>query len=627
MSNTGFLTPSGDLITIFEPYTSGTTITTGYYSTTYGKDLGSIFQAFVTGTTPAALTNYNVSGGFDLNTLFLKFGTNTTSFTFTGFTLGSTVKTAIVNNNQLILFTNTPGQPTTNLTGTCRTSIAITSASIWIVGGGGGGGIHTSSAGGGTGGFISQLTNQTINSNTNITVQVGCGGRGGYNNGITYINGATGGSSIWNTTTVAGGVGGVSSTNIGGGGSGGARSTTVNGINGTQVTTIPGIASTYFGGGGGSSGTSVFITDGGAGGLGGGGDGRGTTVYANNGQAYIGPINISYPANNKYGFGYPYTGGGAAGNYGSQFSNGFEGGSGLVLLSFPLYSIGLGLTFTTAGSTVQYPISSQYNLLYITAGSGSVTFNTSIVAFILVGGGGGGNAATQGTSSAIGPGRGGQVTIVNSPPTRAYTFTVGQGGAANTNGSNTTAVGATTYTATGGLANQSTITNISGTLIPYNNLYYGGSGGGGIGGGGGGGGNGSNIYQGGANNPGTGGSGGGISASLVGGAGGLGNTGGNGNPGANSFYGAGGGGGGRNSGSAAGGRGGSGILNTGTGGGNAGGAAFTSTQGGAGAGGNGGQNTGGGGGNGGRMAGNSNGFGYASGGAGGSGIIIVVLQK
>ena len=263
MSNTGFLTPSGDLITLFAPYTSGTTATTGYFSTAYSKDLGSIFQGFVSGTTPAAVTNYKISTGADLNTLFLKFGTslNTTTFTFTGFTFGNTVKTAVVNGNQLILFTNTSGQPTTNLTGTARTTVAITNARIWIVGGGGGGGLifsGTQRIGGGTGGFITQLTNQTISANTNINVQVGCGGIGGTINNSTPVNGGTGGTSIWNTTSVAGGVGGASTNSNGGGGSGGARSTTISGVNGTEVTTIPGINSTYFGGGGGASTAQTF---------------------------------------------------------------------------------------------------------------------------------------------------------------------------------------------------------------------------------------------------------------------------------------------------------------------------------------------------------------------------------
>ena len=292
------------------------------------------------------------------------------------------------------------------------------------------------------------------------------------------------------------------------------------------------------------------------------------------------------------------------------------------------------LTITTENSTLQYPSSPTYKLIYITEGTGTIRF-FDIEAIVLIGGGGGGNV--QQTHGTNGPGRGGQVTIVNNPPGGVYTFTVGAGGGVNANGSNSTAViGGTTYTATGGLANQSTITtSIAGTLIPYNNLYYGGSGGsggttsgagagnsGGIGGGGGGGGRGSNIGQLGLNDAGSGGRGGGISASLTGGIGGVAPNPGNGAPGGNSFYGGGGGGGGKNSGTASGGTGGSGILNAGSGGGNAGTSAFNLTAGGAGAGGNGGKNTGGGGGKGGIMSANT----IAQGGSGGSGIIIVVLQ-
>lgn len=650
---TGYNISGVDLITIFEPYTSGTTITTGFYNTSISKDLGAIFQPYATGSTQAAVTNYKISNGSDLNTLFSKI-----KYTYTIFAYGSTVKTEIVNGYQLILFKNNSQWPASNLSGTFSSSITIIGANILIVGGGGGGGdnsgSYNSGGGGGAGGSVSQLTNQTINENTSYTVQVGAGGAGGNSGGTAspYLpnasrSGLQGGSSIWNTTTVLGGAGGSPSisASLGGaggvganggssGGAGGAYNTSTNSVNGTNsgLTTITGVGLSYYFSGGGSGGAFTGQSTGGNGGLGGGGGG-GNGTNANNGQAYTGPIDISYAVAGSppLNCGYPYTGGGGAGGngQGSLYRPGGNGGSGLVLISYPLFLIGSGLSSVTAGSTLQYPINSQYNLLYITAGTGTVTLNTNIIAFILVGGGGGGNAGTQGTSLAQGPGSGGQVTIVNNPSVGAYTFTIGAGGLANANGSNTTAViGATTYTATGGSANNTAITTgVTGTLVTYNNLYYGGSGNGGLGGGGGLGGNGSNIYQGGVNNPGSGASGGGISVSLTGGAGGTGNTGGNGFPGTNSFYGGGGGGGGRNSGSASGGAGGSGILNTGTGGGNAGGAAYTSSQGGAGAGGNGGINTGGGGGLGGQMAGNPNGLGYASGGAGGSGIIIVILQK
>lgn len=296
--------------------------------------------------------------------------------------------------------------------------------------------------------------------------------------------------------------------------------------------------------------------------------------------------------------------------------------------SVPVFTVGTGLTSVYNTNTTQFPISDNYYLLYITTGSGLVNLQSgTIVAFVLVGGGGGGNPSQTGGTN--GPGKGGEVTIISTPPLGEYTFNVGAGGAVNVGGSRSSidiSGKGTTYTANGGLANQSNLPTTDGTQIIYNGLYYGGSGNSGLGGGGGVGGNGSNIFSGGVNNPGTGGKGGGISSTILGGLGGTGNTGGNGNPGQNSLYGGGGGGGGRNSGSASGGAGGSGTLNTGTGGGNVGRVAFTASQGGAGAGGNGGQNTGGGGGGGGQMAG-STANGYASGGSGGSGVIIVVFQK
>ena len=68
MTNTGFKVNDGtDLVTKFAAKTSGVDIITGYYSSSRGKDLGGIFQAYVSGTTKADATNYTTSTGADLN--------------------------------------------------------------------------------------------------------------------------------------------------------------------------------------------------------------------------------------------------------------------------------------------------------------------------------------------------------------------------------------------------------------------------------------------------------------------------------------------------------------------------------------------------------------------------------
>lgn len=72
MTDTGFKVKGVDLVTIFEPKTSGVDIITGYVSSSRGKDLGAIFQAYVSGT-KADATNYTISTGEDLNTLFVLF--------------------------------------------------------------------------------------------------------------------------------------------------------------------------------------------------------------------------------------------------------------------------------------------------------------------------------------------------------------------------------------------------------------------------------------------------------------------------------------------------------------------------------------------------------------------------
>jgi len=268
------------------------------------------------------------------------------------------------------------------------------------------------------------------------------------------------------------------------------------------------------------------------------------------------------------------------------------------------------------GGTDQFPTIEGYSgVIYITSGSGNIQLNgITIKDIFLVGGGAGGT-----NGSVRKPGNGGGYyypEIVNLSET-SYDFSVGEGGASQTNGNNTifdniTALGGV------GLANSA----YSG-YVSVNNLYYGGSGGFGgtsgnngenahVGGGGGGGGSGST----------NGGTGGGISSNLYGGSGGSRDQNGYGTQGGSSYYGGGGGGGGGFNyaiyTSLGGGYGGSG--NDSGNGGSGGSGGIYGGAGGGGGGGGGGKNTGGGGGGGGD--GGSDGIG----GGGGSGIIILLYD-
>ena len=221
-----------------------------------------------------------------------------------------------------------------------------------VVAGGGGGGGYCG-AGGGAGGFRT-ATNFAVAA-TGLTVTVGAGGAGG--NGVA-VSGSQGTNSVFSTITsvgggygahgtsaVAGGVGGsgggatttttaagtagqgnsggagtVASSQGGGGGGGasaaGSTGTAGAGGNGGAGTanSFSGTAITYAGGGGGGNGGSTAI--GGAGGAGGGGTGTGASSAVNNGTVNTG-------------------GGGGGAGYPKTYPAG-DGGSGVVIIRYPI---------------------------------------------------------------------------------------------------------------------------------------------------------------------------------------------------------------------------------------------------------------------------------------------------
>ena len=217
-----------------------------------------------------------------------------------------------------------------------------------VVGGGGGGG----SGGGGAGGVL-QGTNYQVTSEDTYSISVGAGGNGGSSQGHLGRNSTAGGSSVFDSlTALGGGTGGQSNQRAGNGGSGGgARYDCTNpascaGI-GTPGQGTNGAASTYpsYGGGaggggaGGAGANTVLSNIGGKGGDGvissitgtptyyGGGGGGG--INSNN-NAYCGLNPPGTSNSNYYCLQTPVTTGGGVGGLGGGgrgSSWGFTGGT------------------------------------------------------------------------------------------------------------------------------------------------------------------------------------------------------------------------------------------------------------------------------------------------------------
>lgn len=479
---------------------------------------------------------------------------------------------------------------------------------VLLVGGGGGGNIgrtNTYLGAGGGGGQVRILSSQSVTSG-NINVTIGQGGAGLASTQID-INGNTGGATSFGALSASGGTGGYYTNGYGGtngdgthtggapsgiyaGGGGGAgangqagnSSTPKGGNGGAGIACDYSGSSVYYGGGGGAAGASGTRGEGGT-----GGGGAGSTTSSNS---------VAGTANTG--------GGGGAGGYTDHASSG--GGSGIVIVRYPVYYIGAGsiqpVFSSVSGGTVT---SSGGYTLHTFTSSGTLTVNgNGNVEVLVVGGGGGGGSGLGG-----GGGAGGVVYNASfNISTNAYTVTVGNGGGSNTS---------CNPGSSGGNSVFSTIT------------AYGGGGGGGysgypVSGGSGGGSAGDGSYTGNgasgtANQGNSGGWGAGPSTYVAGGGGGAGAAGGNGSgttsgsggsgvayaiSGTSTYYGGGGGGAGTsvdNSRAAgSGGTGGGGAGNAASGG-----AGYSGTA-----------NTGGGGGGGAGGACNS-------GGSGGSGIVIV----
>jgi hypothetical protein len=247
-----------------------------------------------------------------------------------------------------------------------------------ILAGGGGG----SGGGGGAGGI---LTGTTIFSGS-YTVTIGAGGSLATQ---TTGNATAGSNSLITGLTAIGGGYGAGTTNVGGsGGSGGGASigttataqvvaggTATSGqgnVGGTSTNT--GVYTGWLGaGGGGASAVGQNVADYDTGALGGGLGGAGLlssitgspVTYATGGKGYLSTgVSADAAAN---------SGGGGGGSRTFQAaSQGWNGGSGIVVIAYPdtypaISSIGGGLTY-------DQPSRSGYRVYRFTAGTGTITF-------------------------------------------------------------------------------------------------------------------------------------------------------------------------------------------------------------------------------------------------------------
>lgn len=249
--------------------------------------------------------------------------------------------------------------------GTFTPAKALSCDVLQIAGGGGGG--HQQAGGGGAGGLLG-FASESLTS-ANYTVTVGAGGAGA----TSAIRGSNGVNSQFGslTSVVGGGGGGALAAGGGGqqnaasGGSGGGGGTvTSSGGTGGAATSGQGSA-----GGAGNSDGTTFRNGGGGGGAGGAGvnsgasqagtGGAGSSAYSSYASATSTGVSGNYAGGGGGGGnlagtatagggaggagvtganGTANTGGGGGGGGSSSFINGFAGGSGIVIIRYPISS-------------------------------------------------------------------------------------------------------------------------------------------------------------------------------------------------------------------------------------------------------------------------------------------------
>jgi len=273
----------------------------------------------------------------------------------------------------------------------------VKSVQVLVVAGGGGGGGGTYHSGGGGAGGLVYNSSYPISLSTPVTITVGGGGSGGVNT----TRGTNGQDSVFGTiTAIGGGGGGNYSTGDGlRGGSGGGAIYNYN-IGGSSIVgqgnsggTASGSAPNYGSGGGGGAGAAGgngTSTTGGVGGIGlaysisgssqyyAGGGGGSTYSSGTPGAGGLGGGGAGSISNATSGT--PNTGGGGGGAE-RNGSTGGNGGSGVVVISYPTGSMtATGGTITTSGG----------NTIHTFTSSGTFGLVVGEVQVLVVAGGGGG---------------------------------------------------------------------------------------------------------------------------------------------------------------------------------------------------------------------------------------------
>jgi len=313
-------------------------------------------------------------------------------------------------------------------TGSYSTNSAQVYEFLVVAGGGGGSGDGntTGGAGGGAGGLRSSYgsvsgggasaqTDLSFGAGVTYTMTVGAGGTGSTsmtNNGSNGGASSISGSDITDVTTVGGGKGAYTQSNIGAvGGSGGgnnyststpAAGTTGEGYSGGTASTsapygggagggtsgVGGSGSTATGGNGGA-GLTIDITGSSVGYAGGGAGGTTSNTQTNGtvsgGGGLAGPAGTT--SNGSNGTANSGGGGGAgslAHNSGSISSNGGNGGSGVVIIRRQTYTSTTvdDLTLQSVATTAESAPTTADLVVLIEDGAGTATVNTDIKGYI-----------------------------------------------------------------------------------------------------------------------------------------------------------------------------------------------------------------------------------------------------
>lgn len=276
--SSGFSINTGkDLVEIFAPYNSGTSVTTGYVDSS-NNDLSKIFQP-KTSAYSATATGFTISDNRDLSDIFEPY----TFITISGANSYIQYTNTIINGYNVYQFTNKSASAVSYQNADCSFKFNVPkTVNVIIVGGGGSGGygywnypnLTYSGGGGGAGGGIT-IGTLTCIQNTSYNLRVGSGG-------LQYTNRYSGQASYVSSLIANGGqqgsppdangngnIGGINSTctidgttsSIGGGGKGGSNTNSLvvtfgtKGTNGISYVTPYGTTLKLSGGGGGGAGT------------------------------------------------------------------------------------------------------------------------------------------------------------------------------------------------------------------------------------------------------------------------------------------------------------------------------------------------------------------------------------